>query len=62
MDERATDYSGWWGDADDLFDIAEWAMSGLTAAVVETIDGCAVEPDGVCPHGFYSPLVEAGLI
>lgn len=25
-------------------------------------EGCIVEPDGVCPHGFESILLEAGLI
>jgi hypothetical protein len=29
---------------------------------VETADGCIVEPDGVCPHGEYSPLILAGCI
>lgn len=25
-------------------------------------EGCIVEPDGVCPHGFNSTLLEVGLI
>jgi len=29
---------------------------------VETIDGCIVEPDGVCPHGYRSPLRILGII
>jgi hypothetical protein len=29
---------------------------------VETADGCWVEPDGHCPHGYPSPLLAAGLI
>jgi len=29
---------------------------------VETSDGCTVEPDGKCPHGYESPLREMGLI
>jgi hypothetical protein len=29
---------------------------------VETSDGCTVEPDGKCEHGFESPLLELGLI
>lgn len=28
----------------------------------ETIDGCVVEPDGSCPHGYSSPLVLLGMI
>lgn len=31
-------------------------------SVVEAADGCAVEPDGVCPHGHASPLYTLGLI
>ena len=30
--------------------------------VVTTADGCSVEPDGKCPHGFRSPLLVLGLI
>jgi hypothetical protein len=30
--------------------------------VVETADGCSVEPDGKCPHGYSSPLRVKGLI
>lgn len=25
-------------------------------------DGCRVEPDGMCPHGYRSPLLVLGLI
>jgi hypothetical protein len=53
--------TGWWGDEDDLMRIAEDSMFGLEAGV-ETVDGCYVEPDGECPHGFLSPLIEAGII
>jgi hypothetical protein len=28
----------------------------------ETIDGCVVEPDGMCPHGYKSPLLILGVI
>lgn len=31
-------------------------------AVVATRDGCEVEPDGTCPHGYLSPLLRLGLI
>lgn len=30
--------------------------------VVSAQDGCNVEPDGTCPHGFMSPLLRLGLI
>lgn len=33
-------------------------MDGL----VEAADGCAVEPDGTCPHGYPSPLLILGYI
>lgn len=52
-------YDGWWGDEEDLFDIARDADD---VGYVETVDGCIVEPDGICEHGFFSPLLEAGLI
>jgi len=29
---------------------------------VETADGCWVEPDGECPHGYPSPLRVLGYI
>jgi len=58
-----SDYlAGWWGDEDNLLDILRESMFGVTEGTVETVDGCIVEPDGQCPHGFLSPLVEAGLI
>lgn len=25
-------------------------------------DGCTVEPDGTCPHGEQSPLLDLGMI
>lgn len=28
----------------------------------ETIDGCVIEPDGHCSHGYPSPLITLGLI
>ena len=30
--------------------------------IAETADGCQVEPDGECPHGFKSPLLTLGFI
>lgn len=29
---------------------------------VECADGCSVEPDGKCPHGYSSPLILLGLL
>jgi hypothetical protein len=34
----------------------DWDMDG------ECADGCIVEPDGRCPHGYRSWLLVAGLI
>lgn len=31
-------------------------------SVIEAADGCSVEPDGHCPHGYRSPLLVLGLI
>ena len=32
------------------------------AAVVDALDGCSVEPDGRCPHGYPSWLVALGIV
>lgn len=31
-------------------------------STVEATDGCIVEPDGVCPHGYPSWLVHLGYV
>jgi len=31
-------------------------------SIVTTADGCEVEPDGHCPHGYPSPLLTLGII
>lgn len=38
--------------------LEEWIFDG----VAEATDGCQVEPDGHCPHGKPSWLIELGLI
>ena len=30
--------------------------------IVEATDGCMVEPDGVCPHGYPSWMLQLELI
>jgi|TARA_R110000824_G_scaffold349182_1_gene536039 hypothetical protein len=45
-----------YSDLDELIE----QMDGY--GTVETSDGCTVEPDGKCPHGYESPLREMGLI
>lgn len=35
-----------------------WMFDG----VAEATDGCRVEPDGYCPHGHPSWLLELGII
>lgn len=57
-----SDLNGWWGTEEDLADIMRESLFGLSEGTVETIDGCIVEPDGQCPHGYLSPLLEAGVI
>ena len=34
----------------------------LMDSVQESADGCSVEPDGTCPHGYVSPSVLLGII
>lgn len=38
--------------------LQEWLMEGVCQAT----DGCIVEPDGICPHGCNSWLIELCLI
>ncbi len=40
----------------------EIMLSAIRDGIVETEDGCIVEPDGSCPHGCQSPLILMGLI
>jgi hypothetical protein len=42
----------------DLEDLKSMVSEGWA----EALDGCCVEPDGVCPHGSPSWLIELGLI
>jgi len=42
----------------DIEQINTW----IYAFVVDATDGCRVEPDGVCPHGYPSWLVYLGYI
>jgi len=41
-----------------LAQIREWMYD----TTCEATDGCIVEPDGYCPHGFPSWLIAMGLI
>lgn len=45
----------------DLEELMEESMFGSSCGV-EVADGCMVEPDGKCCHGYSSPLLLAGLI
>lgn len=38
--------------------LGRWGFDG----VVEATDGCSVEPDGVCEHGYPSWFLYLGLI
>ncbi len=44
--------------APDTETLAGW----ITDDVCEATDGCSVEPDGFCPHGYPSWLVWYGFI
>ena len=45
-------------NAPSIEQLEEWLMDGIC----EATDGCIVEPDGTCPHGCNSWLLELGLI
>jgi hypothetical protein len=34
----------------------------MNNGVGKAYDGCTVEPDGSCPHGYSSPLILLGMI
>jgi hypothetical protein len=46
-------------DAPDMETIFEWL---LMDGDCEATDGCLIEPDGVCPHGYPSWLIQLGMI
>jgi len=37
-------------------------MESEGLAPTECPEGCIVEPDGICPHGYESILIELGII
>jgi hypothetical protein len=41
-----------------LSTLIDWSYDGVANA----IDGCRVEPDGTCPHGYASWLMAKGVI
>lgn len=47
-----------WANELPFEDLEEIMFDGLA----ETFDGCTVEPDGRCSHGFRSPLLILGFI
>ena len=40
----------------------DWVRIMLMDSVQEAADGCRVEPDGTCPHGYRSPAILLGII
>jgi hypothetical protein len=52
--ELEAEYAAEW------LETAEW--DELADGPYETYDGCSVEPDGVCPEGYRSPLLVLGII
>lgn len=48
---------------DDDFEVMEEMIErDLVGEGIDALDGCIVEADGVCPHGFPSWLVYLGAI
>ncbi len=56
---------------EDLFDFMQsllpdgWELSEPDMGIeslLEAPDGCVIEQDGTCPHGYVSPLRELGLV
>lgn len=47
-----------------LADIApDWSTDGYgMSSLLIAPDGCVIEQDGECPHGYVSPLITAGMI
>ena len=48
-----------WLDEPEFEDLEDWIMD---MGGCEATDGCWVEPDGWCPHGNNSWLLEMGMI
>jgi len=57
---RVTEYL----EMNGYLDLEEWCEENLLAdeAPAMCSEGCIVEPDGRCPHGFPSLPLAAGLI
>ena len=52
-----------WEQLDELMvDDLKYDESFGDGTVMQAEDGCDVEPDGVCPHGYMSPALRLGMI
>jgi len=49
-------------DDEELMEVLESCVMGDGNAPTRCLEGCEVEPDGTCPHGYDSILLEMGLI
>lgn len=61
MSDELTFFGTDFEDFDDepsLEQLEQWTYDG----VAEATDGCIVEPDGSCPHGYNSWLIELGYV
>ena len=45
-----------------MIDNMEEVLEELSGSVVVAADGCNVEPDGKCVHGYSSPLLLLNII
>lgn len=61
MPDKPTENSLWPKPTDPEPNVAELGTMAIDS-VVRATDGCSVEPDGVCPHGYPSWLIHLGLI
>lgn len=62
LEQAARDYLEDNGYASAIEVAEDMMMRSLTDESVEALDGCIVEDDGTCPHGYPSWLVYAGLM
>jgi len=58
MENRNLTYPEPTTDEPNIETLKEWVYEGIC----EATDGCIVEPDGVCEHGYPSWLLYLGMI
>jgi hypothetical protein len=61
-EEHMTTENSLWPEPEEEEPSEEQLKIWVIDSVVDATDGCRVEPDGVCPHGYPSWLIQLGLI